>query len=78
MNPRDIFQVLLRVLGVWLLFLGVRGLCGSVYYTIKVGFTADIVGDFLVSAMPSILVGLYLLSGANWLVRRCYGASDVS
>ena len=72
MNPRDLFQVLLRVLGVWFLFYGVKNLVYGIYYAYRMGLAAERAGEYLFPAWPEILIGLYLVSGAKWLVRFCY------
>lgn len=72
MKPRDLFQVLLRVLGVWFLFYGFKSLAYGIYYASLVDFSARIVGEYLIQALPEILFGLYLFSGAKRLVRWCF------
>ena len=76
MTSRELFQVLLRFMGVWLLYRGAYSLFTMLYYMVQSGFSSEIVGDLLAQATPQLLLGLYLLSGAGWLVRHCYGASD--
>ena len=78
MSPPDLFGVLTRVLGLWLVFLGIRSSCSGAYYVFQVGFSGDIVGQFLATAVPEILVGLYLLTGARALARRCFVATPAS
>ena len=76
MKPRDLFQVLLRVLGVWFLFYGFKSLAYGIYYAFMLDFSAGIVGEYLLRALPEILFGLYLFSGAKRLVRFCYGEGE--
>ena len=76
MKSRDLFQVMLRVLGVWFLFYGFKSVVYGIYYTSLVDLSASIVGDYLLRALPEILIGLYLFSGAKLLVKFCYGEGE--
>lgn len=78
MSPRELFSVVVRSIGLWFVILGVRTLAGALYYSFKVSFAGDIVGEFLIQAAPDFLIGLYLLSGAPALVNRCFPMQDES
>jgi hypothetical protein len=76
MSPRDLFSVLVRAIGLWLVVLGIRTLSGAIYYWIMAGLSAGVVGEYLIQAVPEFVVGLYLLSGAKSLVTRCFPQQD--
>lgn len=78
MTSRDLFQALLRFMGVWLLYYGISGLFGGLYFCFQVGLSAEIVGEYLARVTPQILIGLYLFSGAGWVVRHCYGTPEAA
>ena len=57
------------MLGVWFLYYGFKSLVYGIYYASLVDLSANIVGEYLLQALPEILFGLYLFSGAKMLVR---------
>ena len=63
MSARDLFSVIVRAMGLWFVAIGIWDLVGVIYYWLAASFAADAVSQFLVTAMPEFLVGLYL---AEW------------
>ena len=43
MQPRDLFELLARLLGLWLIAIGVQGLAGVLYYAVLLHTSAGIV-----------------------------------
>jgi hypothetical protein len=78
MQPRDLFGVALRVLGIW--FLSEAGYRG-VYLLLKL---LDRFSNNVPTTADKLLVGFYLLlalvllTGANGIVRLCYGPDSNS
>ena len=74
MNPRDLFGVGLRLLGIWFLSDAVyRGVylflkIQNLYNSTTISGTAD---KFLIGV--NFLAAMILLKGANQIVRLCYG-----
>ena len=72
MTGRDLFGALARAMGLWLLIVGIRHLSAAVYYGWTAGFSAGVVGEYLVRATPEFLIGLFLLAKASSVARLCY------
>ena len=80
MNPRDLFEMLVKLLGLWLIVAGIQHLAWSLYISLMAGFSASSVGDSLIQATPQFLIGLFLFAGAGSIVRLAYpsGAAAAS
>ena len=72
MNPRDLFDVLVKLSGLWLVVMGIQHLAWSLYHSLMAGFSASAVGDSLIEATPEFLLGLFLFAGAGSIVRLAY------
>jgi hypothetical protein len=73
MQPRDLFGVALRMLGIWFLSdAGYRGVYLILKIQAKLSSEVPATADKLLIGFY-VLMALILLAGANGIVRLCYG-----
>ncbi len=70
MKPSELFGVLVRTVGL-VVTLSALGLIGLAILSAVMGGPESVLG-LLIRGIPTLLVGLWLLSGAEWLVRLVY------
>lgn len=78
MNPRELFMLGSRLLGVWILYQGLGALTTYVLYMI--GYrsdTTDVSKGYLIYACVDISLSYYLLLGTHHLAKLVYGEKDL-
>ena len=72
MKPPDILGLFIRCVGVPLSLYGVYSLYNLVLALIPGFPAAHSVASFLYRGLPSLVIGVWFLSGAKWLISFCY------
>lgn len=73
MKPSEVFGIVVRVFGLALTLYSLWSVVTNIAFSLSVeGSAGGGMGWFVVSAILSLLVGIYLLRGAPHLVRFSY------
>lgn len=78
MNPRELFMLGGRLLGLWILYQGISALTAYVLFVI--GYrtdTTDVSKGYLIHACVELSLAYYLLLGTHHLARLVYGETVV-
>ena len=72
MSRKDFFETFVKLIGLWMFVNGLALLLYAGYHAWQSGFSAFAVGEYLMSAMPRILIGLLLVGKSGWVTRICH------